>query len=295
MRSRATSQGRPWWLWWAWVPVTAVCAWGPFTHQIFACVDAPHFALPFPPGLVISSSFVLGSSAPDAFKGIGLHDWPTAAALFRLSAKTPLKELNLTAFALGYSFHLAADYAGHYCEPECKVPHRIRTLAAGNCPAVAFLNAGFDHEHEFSVDAFLVHEFRTSQERPYEAAKFGDGALLEDVADAMTAVATNTTRATVLSAARQFDALLAKEAPLLDADALLSRAEMVALSTCEHARQWSQVAAELSLAADWGFAGLMAWRDEIGRDPTAGGTRATAAAECRIDALYGAHNSTVCV
>jgi hypothetical protein len=62
-------------------------------------------------------SYVLGASAPDAFKKLSptMHSLKFALVQYKLALKQPkTADFDPVAYSLGYGSHLAEDYVGHY-------------------------------------------------------------------------------------------------------------------------------------------------------------------------------------
>lgn len=92
-----------------------VSAWGPLSHQLFAC------ALVTPADCVlVDGSFVLGAFSPDAFKTQHrqMHDFGFASAQVDYARSLPQpaspSHFNATAFSLGFVAHLLQDHVGHH-------------------------------------------------------------------------------------------------------------------------------------------------------------------------------------
>jgi hypothetical protein len=90
-------------------------AWGPVSHQLFAC------ALVAPADCVSADgSFVLGAFSPDAFKTDHrqMHDFGYASAQVEYARSLPQpaspSHFNATAFSLGFVAHLLQDHVGHH-------------------------------------------------------------------------------------------------------------------------------------------------------------------------------------
>jgi hypothetical protein len=117
------------------VALLPVCmAWGPISHQLFACALVPTAQCTASGG-----EFVLGAFSPDAFKKAHptLHSFEFGGlmadyARAHPSSSTPT--FNATAYAYGFVAHLLQDYVGHHQN--------------------GFLNPAEDHPLELAVDAY---------------------------------------------------------------------------------------------------------------------------------------------
>ena len=135
-------------------------AWGPATHQIFAC----RFIDSYPAHCFHkkNQTFLMGSYAPDIFskyfdKGHELHDFDYAGHQYRYAWRNARRffqkyKFDAVEFSLGFGGHLAADAVGHY--------------------PWGFLNRTYDHRQEFAIDSYLISNFPGNFKSPrvHEAA-----------------------------------------------------------------------------------------------------------------------------
>ncbi|KAH3743479.1 hypothetical protein Pelo_15122 [Pelomyxa schiedti] len=107
--------------------------WGPYTHQVFGSYASDE-------GLQ-NGPLVLGSSAPDAFKGLRSTMHGLVYAGYQLlcvlvNSSCTSASFDTYNFSVGYGGHLCEDMVGHHSD--------------------GYLTPEYDHELEFAVDTYLT-------------------------------------------------------------------------------------------------------------------------------------------
>jgi hypothetical protein len=227
-----------------------VAAWGPVTHQVFACralaaYDSSCFAT------ASGRSFVLGSSAPDAFKlylegGRELHTFEYAVFQLRYAQGNPgttTANFDAVGYSRAFGTHLAEDAVGH---------HSDGYLPSGT-------EATKDHLHEAALDTDQARAFPGLYESQ-RFAHFGESVIVFSTA-AIRAYGkekgsdqfSQVTREVIVEAMRRFDRLETWEQIAIAVN-LPYRREMVALdpygaADFNQARENFERASKCSIAA----------------------------------------------
>ena len=255
-------------------------AWGPVTHQVFGCrLTGDGSSVCFETAK--DRSFVLGSSAPDAFKlylpgGRALHNLDFAAFQLRYAERDPAAatpSFDALAYSHGFGAHLAQDSVGH--QREGYLPGNV--------------GAKRDHLHEAAMDTFLSDTLPGGYESQRFSA-FGDGAIDFSTA-AIRAYGKQkgnshfaaVSREAVSKAMQSFDSLQSWER-IASAVNLPYRREMVVLDPYG-AADFDEAHANLKRAAACGHTAALAWR-EIIAVPETTGPAARKALEEKVKALF---------
>ena len=257
-----------------------VAAWGPVTHQVFACraldaYDSSCFAA------ASERSFVLGSSAPDAFKlylegGRDLHRFDYAAFQLRYAqgnAGTTTENFDAVGYSRAFGTHLAEDAVGH---------HSDGYLPGG-------VGAAKDHLHEAALDTEQARAFPGLYESQ-RFAHFGDPVVVFSTAairaygkEKGNALFANVTREAVAKAMRRFDRLETWE-QIASAANIPYRRELVALDPYGPA-DFNQARENFERASKCSLAAAARWQASMS-DPTVSATNARKAVEKYVATLF---------
>eukprot|EP00708_Paratrimastix_pyriformis_P004290 GAFH01003145.1.p1 GENE.GAFH01003145.1~~GAFH01003145.1.p1 ORF type:complete len:271 (-),score=29.03 GAFH01003145.1:152-964(-) len=253
--------------------VASVFAWGPFSHQSFACkqLGAQNCS-----ASTSDRSFILGASAPDAMKSWKpeLHDWGFAARQYHYSLNVPATDaFDPTAFALGYGAHLAMDYAGHHQN--------------------GYLNPAKDHELEFAADSYCVKNyipFTGTVEAFYpalfsaEARQFWVPALQE--------LTGTTDPAPIQAALDNFDKTLVEEAIAASLNFLYK--QMMTNDDFCHAATFDEATRHFTTSAGWSVEAGRVWGKTISSDSTDDGALARGNTQKWVDNVFVQCGGSIC-
>ena len=257
-----------------------VAAWGPISHQVFGCRalaahDASCFETPS------RRSFVVGQSAPDAFKlnledGRLLHRFDYATFQLRYAESHPeasSPKFDALAYSRGFGAHLAQDYVGH--RPNGYLPDRV--------------GATKDHLHEFATDTFLANSLPGGYRSQY-FSDLGDAAVQFSQASIraygqqidQTGLA-NATHQDVAKAMVRFDRLEMGEQGATRLNPV-DEQEMTALDP-DGASSFSEAQDHLERAAACSIEAGQIWQQSL-RDPTRSAAAGTRAVQVAVKALF---------
>ena len=264
-------------LWAALLLLGVAHAWGPLSHQLFACFTVSPVNCTSPDG-----SLVLGAYAPDAIKPVqpALHSF--AFGIFQLqrafqqAAMQPILSTDAfdpVAYAHGYLVHLLQDFVGHH-------------------PG-GFLNPAQDHPLEFAVDA------RSWKLRPAGFhLKSASPALATFVSGASGAYATAVNQSGLALGVDAVSHAFTKFGLVMDAEVVAAtldftyEKDIFQYDVC-HARDVAEALANLALARAWMQNAVAQYLTAAtAADRVAG---AVSAATAAVDAWFAANNGTNCV
>ena len=258
-----------------------VAAWGPVTHQVFACraldaYDSSCFAA------ASERSFVLGSSAPDAFKlylegGRELHRFDYAAFQLRYAQGNPgttTENFDAVGYSRAFGTHLAEDAVGH---------HSDGYLPGG-------VGATKDHLHEAALDTDQAKNFPGLYESQ-RFAHFGDSVVVFSTAairaygkEKGNALFAKVTPEAVAKAMRRFDRLETWE-QIASAINIPYRREMVALDPYGPV-DFNQARANFERASKCSLAAGARWQASMS-DLTTSASDARKAVEENVAIMFG--------
>ncbi len=226
-------------------------------------------------------SFILGASAPDSVKALSmrLHDYEFATLMYQFAKQQQnTSSFDPVSFSLGYGFHLAQDFVGHF-----------RT---------GYLNPKYDHEVEFAADTLLYQVYiRKLFPSSYPVALFNAEAkqFITEANEYFSAHSstpfTPFNSSAISDSIDKFETTAKTESNLVVWNKVY-KAELVAFNFCK-SKDLDVVLKQLDLSVKWCQDASMQWVNLLNQAKVEPKDM-TAQMSQFVESLYASHSGTIC-